>query len=270
MRKALYFCFNSEYLDQFKVLAYTLNKFGKIPADVDWFVFSPDVDYVDYVDYAENATVIKTSCEYKTDFDGEPYQNSDDKLFGAQWLANKGYNQALYLDCDIVINGDISELFNAIECDIAAVKEYFYPDNYLLHPVYLDTMCINERYFNSGVMVINLKSDFLFKRLHDPNRSNDLIINRKWRDQEWLNFRFKNASIKELPKKFNWKPEGYAPLCDNDLSDHMNSLKDAVIVHFAGKAKPWKKAPITVFSYEFEQVPYELYREVTDSITANR
>lgn len=253
MKTALYFCLNSQYLDQFRVLASSILSVGQVPADVDWFVFSPDIEDIGC------ATIIKTQCEYGTDIDGTPRQDCDDKLVGMRYLAAKGYDQAVYLDCDMIVTGDISELFEPmLDYDIAAVDEYFYPELLEDHPIYKDTIKINPKYFNSGVMVVNLKSMLINATVDEYDRSGDCMPSRKWRDQEWINYTFSSGRIKLLGREFNWKPEAYRPIPNLHLKEHVGLIKGARIVHFAGKSKPWCNS-IMSFNFEKVQVPYSLY-----------
>lgn len=155
----------------------------------------------------------------------------------------------LYMDCDTMIRKDLTSLF---KMDIST---YY-------HASVLDTTRLNQRkeshiqdynrYFNSGVMLINLKKwrlDNLIQKFKDFKRIN----NNKgtFRDQRVLNgTTAENYYI--LPPIYNSIPElfrfsrkqiinlaGIETFYNNE--EIQRACKDPVIVHFAGRSidRPW-------------------------------
>lgn len=141
------------------------------------------------------------------------------------------YDKALYLDCDIVVLGDISKLYNiqlgnnlvgAIKCHI--VSE---------HPVFSEYARVfcgvdPEKYFNAGILVMNLK-EFRKNRIEDKfvyliNKYNFDVIDP---DQGYLNALCRNK-VKLLPN--GWNKEAI----DTPLQGDLN------IVHYALYKKPWQ------------------------------
>lgn len=140
------------------------------------------------------------------------------------------YDKVLYLDCDIAINGDISELYNLElgENLLGAASDDVIPGI----PAFVDyvekALGVNRfKYFNAGILVINTKLfreeniegqfvDLLkkisFTVAQDQDYLNVICQNRiKYFDNEWNKGAFKTPEFEnKLPKlihyKMNWKP----------------------------------------------------------------
>jgi len=128
------------------------------------------------------------------------------------------YERIVFMDVDMVITGDISELFTMPVEYIAGVKGY-HPKEDRLHD-----------YINSGVLVVS-------KNCINDKVYNDLLkmacdIERKLPDQEIINEYFK-GKINFLPKIYNVEKrmEG-----TNNFKD---VLEDKRIVHYVNY-KPWE------------------------------
>ena len=157
-------------------------------------------------------------------------------------------DRVLYLDGDIIINKDLFELYNVDlqKKYIGAIKD----TSGLSRSLYNLFIKKNIFYFNSGVMVMDLKkmrenhiSDKLIDyRIHGYN---DLM------DQDSLNYVL-NKNVLELPFMYNTQLM-FSTITHSDvnslkkyfhLSDKYSSissiLNDAYIIHYSGKKKPWK------------------------------
>lgn len=144
-------------------------------------------------------------------------------------------DKALYLDCDILVKKSLKNLYNKnIENDYAAVIE----DNLFSHGL-IDELCRNlgvEKYFNSGVMLLNLKKmrennieEKCFKLIHDhPEKI-------KYHDQCVLNYLFKNKAT-FIEKKYNLQ---YNPSIKGIYKEYKKQKKQCVILHFTSEMKPW-------------------------------
>ena len=150
--------------------------------------------------------------------------------------------KVLYLDCDVIVNGCLEDLWNLSfdktnEC-IYAVEEFRnlamdgsrrlnYPSSY--------------SYFNAGVLLINLKE---LRKLHSVDKAIAFIRTHeiKFHDQDVLNgllYKYKCF----LPLKYN--------LLDSFLiknatfpqryKDQYDDIKHPVIIHYSGPIKPWNK-----------------------------
>lgn len=153
------------------------------------------------------------------------------------------YDKILYLDCDIVVLGDISELYNTDLEDnyIAGVIE-----NWILHsPVFSyytrEAVGIESKeYINAGIMVIDLKkfreNEIEQKFVKLINTYNFDVIDP---DQSYINY-LCHGKIKYLPFDWNRTPlENVA--CENPK-----------IVHYALGAKPWHNPDMFLGFYFWE------------------
>jgi len=118
-------------------------------------------------------------------------------------------NKIIYLDCDIMVPGDISKLFNidVENYELGAVKDHY------------GKFFINPKYFNSGVLLMNMQK---IKESNLLARVRDLCSSKKmgFPDQSALNILTSNVLY--LPKKFN---------------EQHNLKKDTVIQHFCKRIK---------------------------------
>lgn len=155
-------------------------------------------------------------------------------------------SKILYLDCDIVVNGEISDLFN-LEINnypLAAVKDPYYVNEAHLNQLSLP---YGSDYFNSGVMLINLdywrinKSE---KKLLEYAKRERVVY---CHDQDALNYVFKNNWYRLHPK---WnRPNTLSPneiefLDKKDKSEFKNNYK---IIHYIDTPKPWENIRFTPF-----------------------
>lgn len=147
-------------------------------------------------------------------------------------------NKMIYIDSDLVVLSDISELdkiditnyyFAGVKDanSKALVRKHGYDDKY--------------DYINAGVIIINCKE------LRENNYFNKMLkqigkIEAKTGDQDFINFCFHNK-IKLISYKWNMYHKfhfeqygGIQPL--NDV-DYVEAVKNPKIVHFVGPDKPW-------------------------------
>ncbi len=141
------------------------------------------------------------------------------------------YSKALYLDCDIVVKGDISELYN-IELGnnlLGAVREetvYQTPvfRDYVEHV--LEIPC--ESYFNAGILSLNLDE---FRRRDVFGEFIKLLGKRRFevaQDQDYLNVIAYGSTVR-IGIEWN-KP----PMADEVLGTGVPKL-----AHFTLTRKPW-------------------------------
>lgn len=153
------------------------------------------------------------------------------------------YDKVLYLDCDIVVLGDVSKLYNTQLGNnlLGAARCHIVSD----HPVfgeYAEKFCGVPRrnYLQSGILIMNLKEfrkrDLENKFVYLINKYNFDIIDP---DQAYLNAMC-NGSVKMLPNGWN-KETVNAPL-EGDLN----------IVHYALYKKPWQYDDVLNKEYFWE------------------
>jgi len=142
--------------------------------------------------------------------------------------------RVLYLDPDIIVTGDLTELFemDLLEFALGAVPDTFV-EVYRRDIRAKIALAANVRYFNSGVLLIDLprwRSLNIGARAMDYCRSNRDSIT--LHDQCALNH-VVNGRFYLLGEKWNFQT--------NSVFD-MNSshkLQSALIIHFTGEVKPW-------------------------------
>lgn len=170
-------------------------------------------------------------------------------------------DKIIYLDCDIIINGSLEELWNInIEgYAIAASKQigYGFEAERLGYP-------INYGYFNAGVNVVNLKywRDFNVKDslLQYIERHFESI---KYHDQDTLNAVLYDKCYYIMPKWnmtsltfslfLNTRGDSRNGVIINDYSREKNNikqnLKHPIVIHYVSHPKPWNDGCIHPYYY---------------------
>jgi len=140
-------------------------------------------------------------------------------------------DKALYLDCDIIVNGDISELYNTnLENNLVGAI----PDMAVQNtPVFIEYVekalgIKADRYFNAGILLMNLKemrnSDF-------ENKFIDLLGKYKFtvaQDQDYLNTLTKDRVVYV---DYSWNVQ---PVPNNICPTEKRNL-----IHYNMLWKPW-------------------------------
>ena len=169
-------------------------------------------------------------------------------------------DKIIYLDCDIIVDGDLSEFW---ETDISEVFAGVIEDESSIR----STIKLNLRnYFNAGVLLLNIKKlreiDFIPTWLN-YFKENELIIDLQ--DQDILNGVFNN-NVKWLPLKWN----ANATLFTNVKYPHFYSdeeaniaKKERVIIHYTERFKPWSKKcyhPLRKLYYKYLlKTPFKIH-----------
>lgn len=169
-------------------------------------------------------------------------------------------HKILYLDADIVVRHDLSDLWNTDLTGkaLAAVSDQYAPDGVCRRLGYP----IEKGYFNSGVILFNLD----YFRLHGI--TDKLISFIKTHpeqlgcpDQDTLNAVLHNEKI-DLPIIYNVQ-EGYYRIPPTIvMTEELNkAIHDPYIVHFSTNNKPWNKHcrhPLRNLYYEYRKgTPWE-------------
>lgn len=170
------------------------------------------------------------------------------------------YEKLIYLDCDIVVKHDISDLFNTELEDnmFGAVRDthvalvWRFRSNIEKH-LKENVKLINPiDYFNAGVLVINIKK---VTELFDSNELLTLATSRKWlwEDQDVLNL-IANGRVKFLDIKWNYFWVSDQPLmtimkCNLEYDSAMDM---PYIIHYAGGTTPVSRSG-EFFAEEFWQ-----------------
>lgn len=160
-------------------------------------------------------------------------------------------DKILYIDGDTLILQDLSELFYIDTTDTyaAVVKDM----DAMLGPCHHHKKFNFDNYFNSGMMLLNLK------KMRDDNIQEQLIKNKcedkfkVFMDQDALNKTFNQNVIFISPKynlmKANLKftEERISQFYDLDIRKIRNIIKKPTILHLTNIIKPWN----SIFAVEF-------------------
>jgi len=146
--------------------------------------------------------------------------------------------KVLYLDPDMLVLSDIEEVWQTDlgESLLAAVPVFAEPREMIVSE--------GEDYFNSGVVLINLKrwreEGLQGKLMEMTNRLAEHVL---CPDQDVLNVVTKNR-WKKLTLSWNKRPDFYLNQGSSIYSnDEINTAeKDVGIIHFTGPVKPWHYA----------------------------
>ena len=154
------------------------------------------------------------------------------------------YEKCIYLDSDIIVNRNISQLMNEDIDDyyIAGVIAYSIAgkENQFLKNISLSSD--TDKYINAGVLLINLKKireDGKDKEFYD-----NMIYSFPMQDQDIIN-KVCAGKIRTLPFKYNamtkyykWNHDQYKGLATSEEIDE--AWSNPVIIHYADVIKPWK------------------------------
>jgi lipopolysaccharide biosynthesis glycosyltransferase len=168
-------------------------------------------------------------------------------------------DKMLYLDADLIVLGDLGELWATDTreyCAAGSHKQYI-NDQF---PGYKELIGLNEdsTYINSGVMLLNLKRmrrlDMTQRLLSNAQSLRDIV---RIQDQDIINVTLNNE-ITRFDKKYNYT--------DSDRREGTLPDEAIVIAHFNTGNKPWLKDFVLDKTNEtFARYYQELSREVEAS-----
>ncbi len=149
------------------------------------------------------------------------------------------YKQALWLDTDILVQGEIEPLLSYNKSGLALAKDgNSVAANFFARPT--GDFNMSAQNYNAGVFLLN---DTLpeYKQIaawcYEQTKNLSPVLN--WIDQAVLNLALQNFSIvpDELERKYNSNPFS-SPV----------KIKDALILHCAGKNKFWNNFELPLWS----------------------
>ncbi len=174
-------------------------------------------------------------------------------------LANyfSGLDYLLYLDSDMIVKGDLSELLNIDlgKSYIGASYEFYDHINRISYS--LKRSVSKVFYFNSGLMLLNLKA---MRQNNIPEQLWYYKLNKAkttLMDQESLNAICSSGTL-HLPIKWNFNPIFLQDSFLNEInkvygtnySDTKQLENDAAIIHYVGSTdKPWNYKTARLRSY---------------------
>lgn len=162
-------------------------------------------------------------------------------------------DQIIYLDCDMIVLDDLSELLDVDIDDFYAgmvLSDYEKKSHLMRLGLPKETP-----YFNGGFALFNLKKwredgleEKFFAWARD-NREKILLV-----DQDVMNVVFKDF-VRILPSKYNIQLHHY----DNKIIGNIKELKlkeDPIIIHYSGPQKPWNNKNMLLAEYFWKYAKY--------------
>ena len=157
-----------------------------------------------------------------------------------EYLIPSSIDKVIYMDCDIVVRGDLSELYN-IDLEgkaLGAVYQNVIPST----KQDLDRLMMSEElgYFNAGVLLINLKywrENDVTKRLLNFIKCHFTLI--KQHDQDTLNSVLQTET-QSISYRWNFLPLFYS-VKNPVFPSHVVYEKDVEpsVIHYVCAPKPW-------------------------------
>lgn len=169
------------------------------------------------------------------------------------------YNKVIYLDSDIILNCDISELYSinmedkpiSACADIPRQLENDFYNDFIIN----DLKITPKQYFNSGVIIFNVPKINIDVFVQQCVQSLGILKKSIFFDQDVLNYIFK-GNVKYLDNSYNlsWNCLHFWKGIKNKLpKDTYEAYKKAVetpkIIHYAGAYKPWKQPELYYSEY---------------------
>ncbi|MCR5786367.1 MAG: glycosyltransferase family 8 protein [Acholeplasmatales bacterium] len=261
----LCFVINKNYIGQFKVTFYSIYLNNK-DKNFNVNVIESDLNEDDKLNITRFVESLNSKVSF-LDVDNSLFVNSAHmesdssyttyyKLFILTHLSH--LKKVLYLDCDMVINGDIAPLYN-ISCDKALVvcKDYEVMNS---DKKYISTLIKKgTKYFNAGMILFNMNEntmrDFDIEKIKDYlyNHSKDLHMH----DLDIFNHFF-NENALFVNSKYNYFTI-YKSVFQYIIPLH---FKKGIIIHYVGK-KPWTSGYCGLY-YKKYRYYYNLTSKVTD------
>lgn len=185
----------------------------------------------------------------------------------------EGIDKVLYIDGDVLIQQDLKELYDIeLGNSYAAVVKDLISVRNINHLRKIGIK--NKYYFNSGVMLLNLKK---FREDDIGNKLIDYRLHGKnhFIDQDAFNVVF-NENVIYISLKYNYLNKFHDWMDGDSLSAFYNekiskskkkALKNAVIVHLGTHEKPWRynMGILTkLYLKYYEKSPYKNYELILD------
>lgn len=174
----------------------------------------------------------------------------------APQLLPQNVHKLIYLDCDMIISGDIQEIWNVdiyghaiagvVDCEA-------YNDNIYKR---LDNYTTNRNYYNAGMTVYNLdywrENNIAGQAFEYIEKNQEKLY---WMDQDVLNVLLDEKKIL-LPPRCNFQtlyylPRNWVAYSSDYQQQILSEGQHPLIIHYNGPGKPW--------NFRYFGAPY--YRE---------
>lgn len=172
------------------------------------------------------------------------------RLFAADLLPDK-VDKALYLDCDVIVDGSLKPLFEMDWKDIAIGGA---PDMCVGWQKFYDRLGYDRAlgYFNAGAVLMNLS----YWRQHSVGQRCMQYLSENYEkllnnDQDVLNYVLREEK-RTLPVTYNYQIQLRMPYFfhtfDKAMQQDILSTQHPIIIHYAAELKPWM---VKYYSYPF-------------------
>lgn len=161
----------------------------------------------------------------------------------------KNYHKVIYLDCDLVVLTDLSEIYYGTDLSrhyAAVVKDYLIGSVFINRPEFVqymeEVLHVDDlsMYFNSGVMIFNLdlmRTD----KIQDKLLKTALVNNKFFHDQNVLNSVLYKKVV-YLNGAYNVNYFLYFDLYRDAMPEsYFEEFRKPKILHYASGNKPWRK-----------------------------
>lgn len=209
-----------------------------------------DIEFVDVRNSLEELGLRLHTCIYYT-------QTTYYRLFIPSLYPN--YDKILYLDCDIVVTGDVSKLYNTNIGNnlVGATSDQFVLCTPKVHSYVKEALGYNKLgdYFNAGVLIMNLKE---MREQNFEEQFVDLLARYKFvvQDQDYLNIICK-GKVHYINGSWDKMPCG-----------EYTDINKVNLIHYNLIWKPWH-AEVSYSDEFWKYVDKTEYAEVIHNIRNN-
>lgn len=177
------------------------------------------------------------------------------RIFAARYLPSE-VDRVLYLDPDLVVNGDLRTLYetpldDALFAAASHIKK-------MMHKINEIRLSIDEEspYINSGVMLMNLallrkeqKEEDVFRYIEE--HKNVLLLP----DQDVISGLYGSRILPLDPYRYNMTERLFALHLSSDAWLDLEWVrKNSVIIHYCGRNKPWKTGYVGQLDIFYKEV----------------
>lgn len=208
------------------------------------------IEFVDVREVLKDVIQRLHTCIYYT-------QTTYFRLFIANLYTQ--YDKVLYIDSDVVVRGDVAELYNIEIGDnlVGAVREDYVMTDAYIQPYFVKVLGLprHEDYFNAGLLIMNLDQ---FRKQDFEGQFVDLLNKYKFvvQDQDYLSVICK-GKVAYIDPMWNKSP------CNPDVD-----VEDIKLIHYKLIWKPWK-AEIPYGDEFWKYAERTEFKDVIKNIRAN-
>ena len=232
------FCINDKYVEQLLVVLTSLAINNK-KQNINIYIFSSDITIESQIRINKLVSCFKNINVKFINVDKTKTQHLNSTI---GYISNETYyryliadllpdiDKIIYMDADIIVNGNISKLYNIdLKDNILAGARDLYIEN--MNYVNKIGLGDDDLYVNAGILLMNLD---LMRREKIGNKliktTEKMAGKIKFNDQDVLNI-VCNKRIIEIDSIYNYT--------SNNLNKEPKKSTKAKIIHYTGENKPW-------------------------------